>query len=72
MTESSLRPTRDESMARLMKGANRVAGFTRDMPLLVPGRLEARAIDSADTPFILFEDQRITFAEANRLARMVR
>lgn len=71
MTESSLRPTRDESMARLMKGANRVAGFTRDMPLLVPGRLEARAIDSADTPFILFEDQRITFAEANRRANRV-
>ncbi|MBM3514657.1 MAG: long-chain-acyl-CoA synthetase [Alphaproteobacteria bacterium] len=65
MNESLLRPTRDESLARLMKGARRVAEFTRDMPLLVPDRLEARAIDSADTPFILFESRRITFAEAN-------
>lgn len=68
MNEPDLRPTREDTMLRYMKGASRIADFTRDMPLLVPDRLEERAADSAEVPFILFENQRITFAEANRRA----
>ncbi|OCC23357.1 long-chain-acyl-CoA synthetase [Croceicoccus estronivorus] len=71
MSVDSPRPSRQESMARFMKGAQRVAGFTRDMPYLVPDRLEERAKDSADVPFILFEEQRITYAEANRRANRI-
>ncbi len=68
MNDRATLPTREDTMARYMKGASRVAHFTRDMPLLVPDRLEERAADSAEVPFILFEDQCITFAEANRRA----
>lgn len=71
MTDNVLRPSRDETMARYMKGVARVADFTRDMPLLVPDRLEQRAADSADTPFILFEDQCLTYAEANQRANRI-
>ena len=66
-----VRPSREETMARFMKGASRVAGFKRDMPYVVADRLEERAVDSADMPFILFEEQRITFAEANRRANRI-
>lgn len=34
MTENALRPSRDETMARYMKGVVRVSEFTRDIPLL--------------------------------------
>lgn len=71
MNRQSTRPTREETMARFMKGASRVMGFTRDMPYVVADRLEERAQDSADVPFILFEEQRITFAEANRRANRI-
>lgn len=61
-------PPREVTMARLMKGASRLAGFSRDMPYTVADRLEERARDAADRPFLLFEDQVITYAEANRRA----
>ncbi|MBP8232762.1 long-chain-acyl-CoA synthetase [Rhizorhabdus sp.] len=64
-------PSREESMARLMRGYQRVAGFARDMDYSVADRLEERAVDAADTPFILFEDQSISFAEMNRRANRV-
>lgn len=71
MNDNELRPTREETMARYMKGASRVMGFRRDMPYVVADRLEERAADSADMPFILFEEQSITFAEANRRANRI-
>ncbi len=71
MSLDSPRPSREETMARFMKGASRVAGFKRDMPYVVADRLEERAADSADVPFMLFEEQRITFAEANRRANRI-
>lgn len=64
-------PTREETMARLMRGYARVAGFTRDMPYTVADRLEERARDAGDTPFILFEDQSISFAGMNARANRV-
>lgn len=64
-------PSREETMARIMRGASRVAGFSRDMAYTVADRLEERAADHADTPFILFEDERLTFAEANARANRV-
>lgn len=64
-------PGREETMARLMRGYARVAGFARDHDYTVADRLEERAADHADTPFILFEDQRLTFAEVNARANRV-
>lgn len=64
-------PSREETMARLMRGYSRVAGFARDMAYTVADRLEERAADHADTPFILFEEERLTFAEANARANRV-
>ncbi|WP_347271157.1 long-chain-acyl-CoA synthetase [Rhizorhabdus histidinilytica] len=64
-------PSREESMQRLMRGYARVAGFTRDLAYSVADRLEERAADAADTPFILFEDQSISFAAMNRRANRV-
>lgn len=64
-------PSREESMARLMLGYQRVANFSRDMPYTVADRLEERARDSADVPFILFEDQSISYAEMNRRANRI-
>lgn len=64
-------PSREETMARLMRGYSRVAGFARDMDYSVADRLEERAQDHADTPFILFEKERLTFAEVNARANRV-
>ena len=64
-------PTREETMARLMLGGARVMKFRRDMPYTVADRLEERAKDNADTPFILFEEQSISFAKANRIANRI-
>lgn len=64
-------PSREESMARLMRGYSRVAGFTRDMDYSVADRIEERAADHADTPFILFEDESISFAAANARANRI-
>lgn len=58
-------------MARLMRGASRVAGFARDLEYTVPDRLEERAGDHPDTPFIIFEEEKITFAQANLRANRV-
>ncbi|MFM7067059.1 MAG: long-chain-acyl-CoA synthetase [Gammaproteobacteria bacterium] len=61
-------PPREVTMARLMRGASRLAHFSRDMPYTVADRLEERARDAADRPFLLFEEQVISYAEANRRA----
>jgi fatty-acyl-CoA synthase len=58
-------------MARLMRGFSRVAGFRRDLPYTVADRLEERAAAGTGRPFILFEDQRITYDEMNRRANRV-
>ena len=54
-----------------MRGYSRVAHFTRDMPYTVADRLEERARDSSDKPFIIFEDQTISFGEMNERANRV-
>ncbi|MGF7149144.1 fatty-acyl-CoA synthase [Sphingomonas zeicaulis] len=64
-------PSREESMRRLMRGYQRVAGFARDMAYTTADRLEERAVDAADTLFILFEDQAINFAAMNARANRV-
>lgn len=64
-------PSREVTMQRLMRGYGRVSGFARDMKYTVADRLEERAADSTDVPFILFEDQSISFAEANARANRV-
>ncbi len=70
MTELGV-PPREETMARLMLGGARVMKFRRDMPYTTPDRLEERAHDSGDRAFILFENQRISFAHANRIANRI-
>jgi fatty-acyl-CoA synthase len=64
-------PSREESMARFMRGGSRVAHFKRDMPYTTSDRLTERAADAGDKPFIIFEDRVITFAEANRIAERI-
>lgn len=71
MADAWVTPSREESLARLMKGASRVAGFARDLPYTVPDRLEERAGDHADTPFIIFEEEKLTFAQVNARANRV-
>ena len=58
-------------MARLMRGFSRVAGFRRDLSYTAADRLEERAAALAERPFILFEDQCISFGEMNRRANQV-
>jgi len=64
-------PSREETMARLMRGYARVAGFARDQNYTVADRLEERANDQADRPFILFEEECLTFGEVNKRANRV-
>ncbi len=64
-------PSREQTMAKLMRGYARVADFRRDQPYNVADRLEERARDSADVPFIMFEDRTITFAQANKAANRI-
>jgi fatty-acyl-CoA synthase len=64
-------PSREESMVRLMRGYTRVAKFARDLPYTTADRLEERAIDAGDRPFILFEEQSISYAEMNARANRV-
>ncbi|SFR91536.1 long-chain-acyl-CoA synthetase [Sphingomonas jatrophae] len=64
-------PPRAETMKRLMRGYARVAPFARDMAYTVADRLEERAADAGDAAFILFEEQRISFAEMNARANRV-
>ena len=64
-------PPREESMRRLMRGYERVAKFARDLPYTAADRLEERAVDAGDEPFILFEDQSISYAQMNARANRV-
>lgn len=64
-------PPRELTMERLMRGASRLAAFSRDMPYTVPDRLEQRAREVGDRPFLYFEEQVITFAEANTRADQI-
>jgi|TARA_R100000501_G_scaffold17919_1_gene34960 fatty-acyl-CoA synthase len=64
-------PPREETMRRLMQGYERVAPFARDKSYTVADRLEERVADSADENFILFEDEAITYREANARANRI-
>ncbi len=64
-------PSREETMGRLMRGYQRVMSYSRDGEYTVADRLEERAEDSAEVDFILFEDQAITFAQADRHANRI-
>lgn len=58
-------------MSRLMCGYSRVAAFRRDTPYTVADRLEERAREHGDRPFIIFEGRSLTFAEANAAANRI-
>ena len=64
-------PSRETTMERLFKGYQRVADYRRDTAYTVADRLEERAWDSADKPFVIFEDQCVTFGAMNARANRV-
>lgn len=71
ITVSEHLPTREETMGRLMAGYRRVEHFRRDTPYTVADRLEEKALENPDKPFILFEEEVITFAQANERANRI-
>ncbi len=54
-----------------MRGFSLVAHHRRDQQYTVADRLEERARDSADRPFVIFEGRTVTFGEMNALANRV-
>ncbi len=71
MTASYIAPSRQETLRHLMSGADRTSNLTRDRLYTCADRLEERAVDAADTPFIIFEDTVCTFDEANACANRI-
>ncbi len=62
---------REVTQARLNQAFTKVGGYRRDLEYSVADRLEERARDAADLPFMLFEGVRISFGEMNRRANRV-
>lgn len=71
MKASYIAPPREETLRHLMSGADRTSNLGRNDFYTCADRLEERAIDAADTPFIIFEDTVCTFAEANACANRI-
>lgn len=70
MADSAAVP-REVTMQRLLRGFSLVANYRRDQEYTVADRLEERARDAAERPFIIFEGRTITFGEMNALANRV-
>lgn len=70
MQEDAVVP-REVTMQRMMPGFSLVANYRRDQDYTVADRIEERARDSADRPFIIFEGRTVTFGEMNALANRV-
>ncbi|MFO1466113.1 MAG: AMP-binding protein [Steroidobacteraceae bacterium] len=62
---------REVTLQRMMRGISLVASHRRDQEYTVADRLEERARDSADRPFIIFEGRTVTFGEMNALVNRV-
>jgi fatty-acyl-CoA synthase len=62
---------REVTMQRMMRGFSLVANYRRDQDYTVADRLEERAVDAGDRPFIIFEGRSVTFGEMNALANRV-
>ncbi|MGD9598201.1 MAG: long-chain-acyl-CoA synthetase [Steroidobacteraceae bacterium] len=62
---------REVTMQRLMHGFSLVANYRRDQDYTVADRIEERALDARDKPFIIFEGRTVTFGDMNALANRV-
>ena len=58
MQEDAVVP-REVTMQRMMPGFSLVANYRRDQDYTVADRIEERARDSADRPFIIFEGRTV-------------
>jgi len=70
MQDSAVVP-REVTMQRMMRGFSLVADYRRDQEYTVADRLEERARDAGNRPFIIFEGRTVTFSEMNELANRV-
>lgn len=70
MQENAAVP-REVTMQRMLRGFSLVANYRRDQDYTVADRLEERAGDAGDRPFIIFEGRTVSFGEMNALANRV-
>ncbi len=70
MQDSAVVP-REVTLQRMMRGFSLVADYRRDQEYTVADRLEERARDAGNRPFIIFEGRTVTFGEMNELANRV-
>lgn len=64
-------PTREESQARLDRLSAAVLAHTPGQKYTLADRLEERAVQFADRPFLYFEDRVLTYRELNEAANRV-
>ncbi|MBV6415501.1 MAG: Long-chain-fatty-acid--CoA ligase FadD17 [Steroidobacteraceae bacterium] len=69
--DASAAVPREVTMQRLMRGFGLVANYRRDQDYTVADRIEERARDARDKPFIIFEGRSVTFGDMNALANRV-
>jgi len=62
---------REVTQQRLMRGYQRIMGYTREQSYSVADLLEERATDAAERAFIIFEGRTLTFAQMNAQANRV-
>jgi fatty-acyl-CoA synthase len=70
VSDSAVVP-RELTQQRLNRGYALIAGYRRDQHYSVADLLEARAVDAAARPFIVFEGRSVSFGEMNALASRV-
>ena len=70
MSDSAVVP-RELTQQRLNRGYALIAGYRRDQHYSVADLLEARAVDAAARPFIVFEGRSVSFGEMNGLANRI-
>ena len=70
MSDSAVVP-REVTQQRLNRGYALIAGYRRDQHYSVADLLEARALDAAARPFIVFEGHSVSFGEMNALANRI-
>jgi len=70
VSDSAVVP-RELTQQRLNRGYALIAGYRRDQHYSVADLLEARAVDAAARPFIVFEGRSVSFGEMNGLANRI-
>lgn len=70
MSDGAVVP-RELTQQRLNRGYALIAGYRRDQHYSIADLLEARALDAAALPFIVFEGRSVSFGEMNALANRI-